>query len=236
MLFLHAVGDAYRPVVPEGNLLRTLPDIAPLPYAETRAKAVAYELEQIILRADPISEAELIVEASTARVEVQGDVDLCLLDTPTLQVPVRRLAWVAVALADGKAEVLSEVAALCTEPASFSVGALQSLVLQQVRKTHNPAAYLQLAALSRSVSPQLAYAAIVALRQLHNPITFPDLIAALEYPEQQIRYQAVMGLAELVPDEGVEPAFRQYREHESRYLEYWKQWWRRHHNTFSIAH
>jgi hypothetical protein len=135
------------------------------------------------------------------------------------------MAWVAIALADEKVAVLSEVEALCAEPASPPADVLQSLMMQQVRKTRNLAAHSELARLSRSAMPELAYVATLALRQLHDPVTLPDLIVALEHPDQHVRYQAVMGLAELEPEAGIGPAFKRYCENESLYLHQWKQWW-----------
>jgi hypothetical protein len=225
LLFLRAVGDVYAPIMPEGSPIRTLPDITPLPAKRGGSATVTYELEQIVLRADHVFESDLIVEASLARVGVRGDVDLGMLGTSSLREPIRRMAWVAIALADEKVAVLSEVEALCAEPASPPADVLQSLLMQQVRKTRNLAAHSELARLSRSAMPELAYVATLALRQLHDPVTLPDLIVALEHPDQQVRYQAVMGLAELEPEAGLGPAFKRYCENESLYLHQWKQWW-----------
>ena len=225
LLFLRSAGGAYVPVVPKGNPIQTLPEIAPPPAGVSRTQAVAHELEQIILTADPVSAVSLLVEATRARAGLQGDVDLSLLGTPALQDRVRRTAWVGIALAEGKMEVLSEVAPLFADLVTDATEALRSLLIQKLSEIRAPAARQQLAALSRNARVDLARAAASALRQLHHPAAIPDLIEMLNNADLEVRYQAVMGLAELEPSVEAGPSFEVYRSDESRYLQRWKRWW-----------
>jgi len=225
LLFLRSAGGAYVPVVPTGNPIQTLQDIASPPAGTSRTQAVVHELEQIILTADPGSSMSLVVQATRARAGLQGDLDLHLLGTPALQYGVRRTAWVSIALAEAKIEVLSEVAPLFAAPATDATEALRSLLIQKLSEIRTPAARQQLAALSQNARVDLARAAASALRQLHHPAAIPDLIEMLNNADLEVRYQAVMGLAELEPGVEAGPAFEVYRSDESRYLERWKQWW-----------
>lgn len=225
LLFLHAIDGGYVPVMPSGIPIQTLLGIASPPAGASKTQAVAYELEQVILTADSVSAVSLLVQATTARAGLQGDVDLHLFSTTVLQNPVRRAAWVAIALAEGKVKVLAEVQGLAVNPPPPPADALWHLVVQKVSELRVPAARPQLAALLESPKVELARAAAVALRQLHDRAAMPDLIRALDHPDQEVRYQAVMGLAELEPSVEAGPAFELYRTDESQYIQRWKQWW-----------
>ena len=225
LLFLRVNGETYVPVNPIGNAIQTLTEIGPPAAGSSRTQAVAHELEQIILTADPDSGADLIVHASLARVALRADLDHHLLGTPALQNPLRRAAWVAIALAEGKAEVLDDVPALFTDAARPPADVLLNLIVQKVSHLREPAARGQLSALLRGSRAELARAAAVSLRQLHDRAVMPDLIEALDNADQEIRYQAVMGLAELEPSVEGGPSYELYRLDESRYIRLWKQWW-----------
>ena len=225
LLFLCSVGESYVPVVPVGAPILTLPEIAPPPAGSSRTQAVAHELEQIILNADPKAQLSLIVQASLARVGLRSDLDHHLLDTPALQEPEKRAAWIAIALAEGKTEALDSVAALFAHLSQPPVDVLWNLIVQKVGELRAPTARAQLATLLDSPSVELARAAAVALRQLHDPATVPDLIAALDNADQDVRYQALMGLAELEPAVEAGPSHKLYRSDEARYIGLWKQWW-----------
>lgn len=225
LLFLRAAGQAYVPVVPVGASILTLPEIPPPPAGSSRAQAVAHELEQIILTADPTAQLSLIVQASLARVALRSGLDYHLLDTPALQNPLRRAAWVAIALAEGATRALDHVPALFANPVEQPLDVLRSLIVQKIGELRALAARPQLAALLDSPSVELVRAAAVALRQLHDPSTVPNLIQALDNGDQEVRYQAVMGLAELEPSVDEGPSYDLYRSDEPRYLRFWKQWW-----------
>jgi hypothetical protein len=225
LLFLRSAAGAYVPVAAAGNPIQTLPSTASPPVGASRTQAVAHELEQIILTAAPGAALSLLVQATRARAGLQGDVDLHLLGTPALQYGVRRTAWVSIALAEGKIEVLSEVAPLFAAPVTDAPEALRSLLIQKLSEIRTPAARQQLAALCQNARVDLARAAASALRQLHHPATIPDLIELLNNADLEVRYQAVMGLAELEPGVEAGPSFEVYHSDESRYLQRWKQWW-----------
>lgn len=225
LLVLRSTNGAYVPQAPARHLIHTLSDIAPPPAGASRRKALAHELEQILLAADPDSELNVIMEASQARAGLLENIDLRLLDTPALQIPARRAAWVFVALARGQAGALGELSMLFAHLPPPPADVLWSLMAQKVSELRAPVAYSQLAALVRSTSPELARAAAMALRQLHERAAIPSLISALNHPDQQVRYQAVMGLAELEPGVGLGPSFDLYRINEPDYIERWKQWW-----------
>jgi len=224
LLFLRSTAHGYIPVDPTESPIETFPAIVPPTAGVSRTEAVTHELEQIILTANPESHAGLITRVSIARASLRGDVNLELLDAPVLQDPLRRIAWVAIALAEGKVEALSEVASLFAVSRT-DAQALRSLLLVKVSEVRAPAARPQLTALLHGSIVELAPAAAVALRQIHDPSTEPDLIKALDNADQEVRYQALMGLAELEP--GVEggPSFDVYCSDESKYLQLWKQWW-----------
>jgi hypothetical protein len=225
LLFLRSAGSAYVPVVPTGNPLQSLPEIAPPPAGSSRTQAVAHELEEIILTAGSKYAANLIVQATLARISMRCGLDYDLLDTPAFQDPIKRAAWVAIALAEGEIKALEEVTALFVHQAQPPVDTLWNLIVQKVSEVREPAARPQLATLLRNPKVELARAAAVALRQLHDHAAQPNLIDALDNADQEVRYQAVMGLAELEPTVEAGPSFELYRLDESRYIRLWKQWW-----------
>ena len=127
LMFLRSIDQGYVPVEPMEYPIQTLPGIAPPPAAASRAGAVMHELEQVILTADTKSNAGLIIQASIARAALRGDVNLHLLDMLILQDSVRRTAWVAIARAEGKIEVLSEVGPLLADSATDAAETLRVL-------------------------------------------------------------------------------------------------------------
>jgi hypothetical protein len=222
LLFLQRSGDGFAITTPAGEVLRTLPELAPPPEHASRIDAVAHELEGIILYADAATEASLIVQAAEARAELRRQVDVNLLDTPELGDPAKRIAWVALALAQGQVEAFREVAVLATHALEQPAEALWSLLVQKVSAFRSAGALSHLAALMSSADLPLARAAATALRQLRDPVATPDLIRALDHSDQQVRYQAVMGLAELHPEANLGPSFERYTVTESEVLEQWK--------------
>jgi len=227
LMFLRSICSGYAPVDPMAVPLQTLPDIAAPPADASKVAAVAHELEQIILKAETKSQAGLITQAAIARAALQGKADAQRLDTRVLQDPLRRAAWVAIALAEGKIEVLSEVGPLLADSAMDAAETLRVLLIQKVSEVRASAARHQLAALSQNARVDLARASASALRQLHDPLAIPDLIEMLNNADLEVRYQAIMGLAELETSVEAGPSFEVYRLDESAYIQYWKQWWRR---------
>lgn len=223
LLFLRSVAGGHAPVNPTGTPIRTLVQLPAAPPAATRTQAVAHELEQIVLRANPAAQRALIVQACQAHAGMRAAVDLAVLGQPALDATTR-LAWVALALAAGQVDALSELNRLVASPAWPADGGLQSVIVQSTSQLRDPAARSALAALIQGRSVELARAAAMALRQLRIRDAEPDLIRALDHADQAVRYQAVMGLAELEPSAGEAPSFAVYQADEARYLQRWKRW------------
>jgi hypothetical protein len=225
LLLLRAAGDRYVPVAPAGRALPALPDGTTLAADAPPDLRVAHELEQVVLRADPASEVPLIVRAATARLQLRRPVDLARLETPPLQEPPRRAAWVAFALAAEQEAALETVPSLFIGPASPDLEVLQSLVVQQIEQIQSPTARPRLVALLWGNQPAVARAAAVALRQIHDPAAVADLVRALDHADVTVRYQAVMGLSELEPGVDAGPSIDTYRANEEHYRQLWKRWW-----------
>jgi len=225
LLFLCSVNGGYKPVSPAGSPIQTLREIAPPPIKASRIDLINHELEQIILTADPIIGIDLIVQATVARLLLRGNIQLDLLDSAILQHPLRRRAWIAIALSEGKVELLNEVPLLFANPVLPTGQVLENLIVQKVSELKAPAARSQLVNILQHSKIELARAASIALRQIHEADVIPDLVNALNHADKEIRYQAVMGLAELEPSvaEGG-PSFELYNKNENFYIQLWKSW------------
>jgi hypothetical protein len=223
LLFLRLANSAWAPVAPTLSPLPASPDVLPPAADATREAAVAHELEQVILSDDAKTTPDILANAALARAQLPGDADLGQLASPALQDPVRRAAWIAIALADGHVEALRELPPLATRSPA-AVDALAPVLAPLVSQVDSASARPYLVALLHA-SPAMAWAAATALRQLHDPRAIPDLVAALDNPEQAVRYQAVMGLAELVPDVDAGPSWPRFQQNEAEYLQRWKRWW-----------
>ncbi len=46
----------------------------------------------------------------------------------------------------------------------------------------------------------------------------------LNNSDEQVRYYAVVGLGEITKQDEWTPAFPEFREHEAKYLSYWRDW------------
>jgi hypothetical protein len=224
LLFLTRVRDGYLPLSTIDPPIRTLPDLDVAPVGASGAEAVAHELEQIILQADPDSDLAMLVQASAVRASMLRPVDLSLLQEAALGQPARRLAWVGIALSAGQFQVLAELERLVSRAVWPPGPGLERLILEGLSNVRAPAARPQLASLIRSHVPSVALAAVMALRQLGIRAAQPDLIHALDHPNQQVRYQAMMGLAELEPGVAEAPSFPLYQRNEPYYLRLWKHW------------
>jgi hypothetical protein len=222
LLFLKNTAHGYVLVVPTGSPIGTLREIAAPHATLNRTQAVARELEQILIHADTTS--PLFTQAVTARSALPEPIALDQIHLPAMPDPVRRLAWVVVALANQQPEALQLLIALL-DNANLRHSALWSLLVRHVGELRQAAAIPDLARLIQSSDAALAGAAVVALRQLHDRSTLPHLVAALDHTDQAVRYQAVMGLAELEPGMNGGPAWSVYQSDEQRYLHMWKRWW-----------
>lgn len=66
--------------------------------------------------------------------------------------------------------------------------------------------------------------AAIALRQTHSREALEPLSTLLSNGDQRVRYYAVVGMGEITGQDKWTPAFDEFREHEARYLSYWRDW------------
>jgi hypothetical protein len=224
--FLRGSGERRMPVDPRLAGLPTLPDVD-APATADPLSAVAAEFEQVVERADTVTQADVLVAAAAARAGLRRPVDLGVLGRPAFGDALRRGAWLTIALAAGQTEALTELGPLLgrSDPA---LAPLRPLVIPAISAQRDPAALPDLATLARSDDEAVAWAAASALRGISDGRASGELVALLDSPYMRVRYQAVMGLAERVPEvEDGGPAFPRYEEDEPRYLGLWRDWWKR---------
>jgi hypothetical protein len=224
LLFLVRVRGGYVPLTTIDPPIRTLPNLDVPPAGVSGAMAVARELEQIILTADPDSGLAMLVRASAVRASMRRPVNPGLLRDAAREQPARRLALVGIALSAGQFEMLAELGRLASSAVWPPDPGLERVILESLSKVHDPEARPQLALLMLSHVPGLALAAAMALRQLGIRAAQPDFVHALDHPDQDVRYQALMGLAELEPGVGQAPSLPLYLQDEAYYLRLWKRW------------
>jgi hypothetical protein len=229
LLFLRHVQGGFVPLTTTGAPIRTLANLELPPAGASRIEAVAHELEQIILKADPVSNLATLVQASVARASMRRPVNLGLLQEAGLDNRTRRLAWVGIALSAGQFQAVAEFERLASSADWSPDPSLARVIVEGTSQLRDPAARPQLAQLMQSRAPGIALAAAMALRQLRTRAAEPDLIRGLDHPDENVRYQAVMGLAELEPSVGEAPSFLLYQRNEAYYLEQWKRWGRQSH-------
>jgi hypothetical protein len=227
LLFIRSTARGHVVVDPTRSPIRTLDRIPPPEPGASAERAVAHELEQVILRADLPRQADVLVEATSARLEIHSPLDTTWMDAEAGPESLRRTAWVAVSLADGHIEALGTVPALFADPGTPEMEVVRNLVIGNVAQVRDPAAGPELARLLAHPRAELARSAARALRGLRHPGAAADLAGALDHPDQEVRYQALMGLAELHPGAGPAPSFERFRANEPAYRDPWKAWWRR---------
>jgi len=66
--------------------------------------------------------------------------------------------------------------------------------------------------------------AVIALRQTGSEDALEPLSRLLNNSDEQVRYYAVVGLGEITKQDEWTPAFPEFREHEAKYLSYWRDW------------
>ena len=67
-------------------------------------------------------------------------------------------------------------------------------------------------------------AVAVALRQTRSPGALKPLSTLLTNDDLTARYYAVVGMGEITAQDPWTPAFDEFRDHESKYLSYWREW------------
>jgi len=66
--------------------------------------------------------------------------------------------------------------------------------------------------------------AAIALRQSRSADALEPLSLLLNNSDEQVRYYSVVGLGEITGQDEWTPAFNEFREHEAKYLSYWRSW------------
>jgi HEAT repeat protein len=64
----------------------------------------------------------------------------------------------------------------------------------------------------------------IALRQSGSADALGPLSNLLSNSDEQVRYYAVVGMGEITKQDEWTPAFPEFREHEAKYLSYWRDW------------
>ena len=67
-------------------------------------------------------------------------------------------------------------------------------------------------------------AVAVALRQTRSPDALKPLSQLLTNDDITVRYYATVGMGEITAQDQWTPAFDEFRDHESKYLSYWREW------------
>ncbi len=227
LLLLRSTARGHVVADPTRRPIRTLARISSPEPGASAERAIAHELEQVILLADASREPDLLAEATAARLDIHVPLDEAWMLGPVGSEPLRRTAWVAVSLAEGHVDALREVSVLFAGPGSAEMEAVRSLVIWKVAQVRDPRARTELARLLAAPRVELARSAARALRELRDPHTAADLAEALDHLDQEVRYQALMGLAELYPGMGPAPSLERFRAGESKYRDHWRAWWRR---------
>lgn len=227
LLLLRSTARGHVVADPTRRPIRTLARISSPEPGASAERAIAHELERVILLADASREPDLLAEATAARLDVHVPLDEAWLLGPVGSEPLRRMAWVAVSLAEGHVDALHEVSVLFAGLGSAEIEAVRRLVISKVAEVRDPRARADLAELLTAPGVELARSAARALRGLRDPRAAADLAEALDHPDQEVRYQALMGLAELYPGAGPAPSLERFRAGESQYLDQWRAWWQR---------
>jgi HEAT repeat protein len=73
-------------------------------------------------------------------------------------------------------------------------------------------------------NPYVVKGAAIALRQSGSGDALEPLSRLLNNSDEQVRYYAVVGLGEITKQDEWTPAFDEFRDHEAKYLSYWRDW------------
>ena len=66
--------------------------------------------------------------------------------------------------------------------------------------------------------------AAIALRQSGSADALEPLSRLLDNSDGQVRYYAVVGMGEITRQDEWTPTFPEFREHEAKYLSFWREW------------
>jgi HEAT repeat protein len=73
-------------------------------------------------------------------------------------------------------------------------------------------------------NPQITKGVAIALRKSGSADALEPLSHLLNDGDEQVRYYAVVGLGEITNQDEWTPAFDEFRNHEAKYLTYWRDW------------
>jgi hypothetical protein len=93
-----------------------------------------------------------------------------------------------------------------------------------LRGIKDPSAVPNLSKLIVSTNSQVRLGAAVALRQTASAAAIEPLSHLLSDSDSEVLYYAVVGLGEITHQDEWTPAIDEFREHEKRYLTYWREW------------
>lgn len=89
---------------------------------------------------------------------------------------------------------------------------------------HDPRAIPALKRLLGTNNQNITKGAAIALRQSGSPDALAPLSHLLENSDERVRYYAVVGMGEITKQDEWTPAFDEFRDHEAKYLAYWRDW------------
>lgn len=89
---------------------------------------------------------------------------------------------------------------------------------------HDPRAIPALKRLLETNNQNITKGAAIALRQSGSPDALAPLSHLLENSDERVRYYAVVGMGEITKQDEWTPAFDEFRDHEAKYLAYWRDW------------
>lgn len=78
--------------------------------------------------------------------------------------------------------------------------------------------------LLKTKDQQITWAIAIALRQIGSSDALEPLSELLGNSNEEIRYHAVVGMGKITSQDDWTPAFDEFREHEAKYLSYWRNW------------
>ena len=88
----------------------------------------------------------------------------------------------------------------------------------------DPRAIPALKRLLETNDQRIVKGAAIALRQSGSADALDPLSHLLNNGDEQVRYYAVVGLGEITRQDEWTPTFPEFRQHEDKYLSYWRGW------------
>ena len=118
---------------------------------------------------------------------------------------------------------LESVEAALLHPAGLSSNMILNLA-GSLGGLKEPKSVPTLKRLIETNNPYIVKGAAIALRQSGSGDAVEPLSRLLNNSDEQVRYYAVVGMGEITRQDEWTPAFPEFREHEGKYLAYWRDW------------